>query len=165
MNFGITYNSSIGYGIPKTDGLDYSEIRAVSKELLSGSSKAGSALTKSNLDKFSVRPNIGIDLYSGNITPEVAKNISTQNSGHNITLTESGLNSIQYLNTQAAKYATNLSKVMDGKIYVAANAEIGFVQPPSPQHNTVQTVSGTAKESQGGNPFSAGAGNTNLQKH
>jgi len=161
MTFGITFNNAYTVA-PKFSGIDQPVVKEVAQEILARAGAKSGALSTVDLSKFN-RPDTGMDLYNGNVTPDVAKNIALQNSGQNVSLNREVQANIQYLNTQAAKAAFETpAKNMEGKINAQPNESISNSErahAPLPNSTTFFDISNLSKDSDGnGNPFYANTG-------
>ena len=101
-------------------GIDRSVLKEVSQEIMKrAAAKSGSYTASTSSFNNVFRPqDIGIDLYSGRVDAQTQRQIALNNSGLNIQLNNEVLNSIKYLNTQAAQ---NIQKNVEGKITIALN--------------------------------------------
>ncbi len=163
MAFGITFNKNPYINVSNSGSIDNSTIREVAQEIFGRAETKSVALNNIDLSKFN-RPNVGLDLYNGNVNPDVAKNISLQSAGQNVSLNREVLANIQYLNTQAAKAIHETpTKNMNGKIHVNANDTVSNGErayAPLPNTTTFFNTANTAKDKQGGgNPFYGNSGN------
>ena len=167
MTFGITFNNQY-YSGNNVNGIDYSALQQTAKEIFQNAQAA--SINTNQVDTSRVNGlRVGLDLYNGKVSPDVAKNISLQNAGQNVFLNTQTLANIQYLNLQAAK-AINEStvKTMDGKIHVNVNETVSNSErayAPLPNATTFFNTSNLSKDSQGGNnPFFSFSGNSSNEE-
>jgi len=159
MNFDITLRNNYN-GIRTVDGLDYATMKATAQEIFTRAQK-NSVLSEADLSRFN-RIEKGLDLYSGKLGTDVAREISLQNSGKNIQLNQELQAKIQYLNMQAAKIAAQgQGKNIDGKIPVNPNDMVSNAErthAPLPETTDFFNITNLNKDrNSGGNPFSANA--------
>lgn len=105
-------------------GIDRSVLKEVSQEILKRAAEKNNQYAHNNTQSVNIayRPeNIGLDLYQGNIKPELAKQIALNNSGLQIQLNSEVMNSIKFLNTIAA---VNSQKNVEGKMTISVNETI-----------------------------------------
>ena len=129
-------------------GIDASILNEVSAEILKRAhAKTGNAgRTQST---FSAA-NIGLDLYQGKVDTNVARQIAMNNSGLQIQLNQEVMNSIQFLNSQAAQ---KIQKNVEGKVAFAVYEGTDVQKAAEmPKFNSIISF-GTAKDKQGSNPF------------
>ena len=94
-------------------GIDASVIKEVSAEIL----KRAQAKTAQNVQQSVFKSQeLGVDLYQGKVDSSVARQIAMNNSGLQIQLNQNVLDSIKFLNTQAAQ---QVSKNVEGKLAFA----------------------------------------------
>ncbi len=133
-------------------GIDRSVLKEVSQEILKRAAAKNSQYNTSSSSFSTVlkTQNIGIDLYSGRVDTQTQRQISLNNSGLNIQLNQEVLNSIKYLNTQAAQ---NVQKNVEGKITVALNESQGQVQRTEngAKFNSIISLA-SSKDKHGSNP-------------
>ena len=87
-------------------GIDTTTLKQVSNEILKRAAEKNSQYntnTSSLNNIFKNTNNIGIDLYSGKVDTNVARQVAMNNSGFQIQLNQEVMQSIQYLNTKAAQ--------------------------------------------------------------
>ena len=101
-------------------GINTSTLQQVSQEILKRAAEKNNQYNAdtSKINHIYKPADIGIDLYKGNIDTKVARQIALNNSGLQIQLNQEVLNSIKFLNTQAAQ---NVQKNVEGKITIALN--------------------------------------------
>lgn len=133
-------------------GIDRSVLKEVSQEILKRAAAKNGQYNTSNSSFNTVfnAQNIGIDLYSGRVDAQTQRQIALNNSGLNVQLNQEVLNSIKYLNTQAAQ---NIQKNVEGKITVALNESQGQGQraETATKFNSIISL-GTSKDKHGSNP-------------
>lgn len=123
-------------------GIDTSILKEVSAEIL----KRAQAKTARAVQ--APAREIGLDLYK--VDTATARQIAINNSGFQVQLNQEVLNSIKFLNTQAAQ---KVQKNVEGKLAfsVYESTEIEKAAEP-PKFNSIISFS-TAKDKQGSNPF------------
>ena len=95
-------------------------------------------------------PDIGLDLYQGKVDSQTARQIALNNSGLQIQLNQNVLNSIKFLNTQAAqKVQQNVEGKIAFSVYEGADVQKAA---EAPKFNSIVSFS-TAKDKKGSNPF------------
>ena len=135
-------------------GIDTTTLKQVSNEILKRAAEKNSQYNTSsssvNNNIFKNVQNIGIDLYKGNVDTNVARQVAMNNSGMQIQLNQNVLQSIQYLNSQAAQ---NIQKNVEGKITVALNEGVGNTQKTenAPKFNSIISLA-TGKDKNGSAP-------------
>lgn len=158
MSSNISFNIN-PYSTSRTAGLDYTAFATTAREIFQSAQAASNVTANVDYSKISRTPS-GLDFYSGNVSPDVSKNIALQNAGLNVNLNAQALASIQYLNTQASV------RNMDGKIHIpVTGSEISNSEKAGntlPQSMDLLKSANLAKDSQGGgNPFFAGTNSSN----
>lgn len=160
MSLNVSYNQNF-----KT-GIDTSILKEVSAEILKrAQAKAMKAQTGSANTIFK-SADLGLDLYQGKVDAKTARQVAMNNSGMQIQLNQNVLNSIQFLNTQAAQ---KVQKNVEGKIAFSVY-ESADVQKAAeaPKFNSIVSFS-AAKDKKGSNPFYHGEllanGNKKEEKH
>lgn len=149
MGLNVNYNSLYKHGI------DTSILKEVSQEILRRAAQKNTQYTNSVANTHTVsfaKPvELGIDLYQGKIDVNVQKQIAMNNS-FQFQFSQATLNSIQYLNSQAA-----IAKRNDGKYMPTVNEVVTETQKASETTGTSQFISifaaSTAKDKDGSNPF------------
>ena len=135
-------------------GIDTTTLKQVSNEILKRAAEKNSQYNTSsssvNNNIFKNVQNLGIDLYKGNVDTNVARQVAMNNSGMQIQLNQNVLQSIQYLNSQAAQ---NIQKNVDGKITVALNEGVGNTQKTeaAPKFNSIISLA-AGKDKNGSAP-------------
>lgn len=129
-------------------GIDTSMLKEVSAEILKrAQAKAMNAQSAQSTFKAA---DLGLDLYHGKVDTKTARQVAMNNSGLQIQLNQNVLNSIQFLNTQAAQ---KVQKNVEGKIafsvYEGADVQKA---PEAPKFNSIVSFA-AAKDKQGSNPF------------
>lgn len=127
-------------------GIDTSILKEVSAEIL----KRAQAKTMNSGTSVFKSSDLGLDLYHGKVDSQTARQIAMNNSGMQIQLNQNVLNSIKFLNTQAAQ---QVQKNVEGKIAfsVYEGAEVQKAAE-TPKFNSIVSFS-TAKDKKGSNPF------------
>ncbi len=135
----VTLNSNF-----KT-GIDTSILKEVSAEIL----KRAQAKTARVVQ--APQRDLGLDLYKVDTT--TARQIAMNNSGFQVQLNQEVMESIKFLNTQAAQ---RVQKNVEGKLAfsVYESADVQKAAEP-PKFNSIISFS-TAKDKQGSNPFYKG---------
>lgn len=145
-------------------GIDTSILKEVSAEILKrAQAKAMQAQSGSVNFKAS---DLGIDLYQGKVDNATARQIAMNNAGLQIQLNENVLQSIKFLNTQAAQ---NIQKNVEGKIAFSVYEGTDVQKAPEmPKFNSIVSFA-TDKDKKGSNPFYHGEllanGNKKEEKH
>ncbi len=135
-------------------GIDTTTLKQVSNEILKRAAEKNSQYNTSsssvNNNIFKNVQNLGIDLYKGNVDTNIARQVAMNNSGMQIQLNQNVLQSIQYLNSQAAQ---NVQKNVEGKITVALNEGVGNTQKneAAPKFNSIISLA-TGKDKNGSAP-------------
>ena len=134
-------------------GIDTTTLKQVSNEILKRAAEKNSQYntnTSSLNNIFKNANNIGIDLYSGKVDTNVARQVAMNNSGFQIQLNQEVMQSIQYLNAKAAQ---NVQKNVEGKITVALNEGVGNTQKSeaAPVFNSIISL-GASKDKNGSAP-------------
>ena len=129
-------------------GIDTSILKEVSAEILKrAQAKAMKAQTGSANSAFRAQE-LGLDLYK--VDSQTSRQIAMNNSGLQIQLNENVLNSIKFLNTQAAQ---QIQKNVEGKlafsVYEGADVQKAA---EAPKFNSIVSFS-AAKDKKGSNPF------------
>lgn len=147
MSLNVNYNSLY------KNGIDTSVLKDVSQEILRRAAHKNAHYTNSASVQVVNAPakpvELGIDLYQGKIDSSIQRQIAMNNTLQ-FQLNESTINSIQYLNSQAA-----ITKKVDGKYMPIVNETIETQK--ANETNASQFVqiftSATAKDKDGSNPF------------
>lgn len=149
MDLNVNYSSLYKHGI------DTSMLKEVSNEILRRAAQKNSQYTNSatiqQVNSAAKPLELGIDLYQGRVEATVQKQIAMNNSLQ-FQFNQATLNSIQYLNTQAA-----IAKKTDGKYMPAVNEVVTETQKASETNNTTHFISiftaAASKDRDGSNPF------------
>ncbi len=149
MGLNVNYNSLY------KNGIDTSVLKDVSNEILRRAAQKNSQYANSasvQQVRSIARPvELGIDLYQGKLDVSVQKQIA-MNNALQFQLNEATLNSIKFLNSQAA-----VSKKLDGKYMPAVNEVVTETQKATETTSASHFMSifsaATAKDKQGSNPF------------
>ena len=148
MSLNVNYNSLYKHGI------DTSVLKDVSQEILRRAAQKNSQYVNSasvnQVNSLAKPVELGIDLYQGRVETNVQKQIA-MNNALQFQFNEATVNSIQFLNSQAA-----ITKRVDGKYMPAVNEVVTETQKNS-ETNASQFVSiftqALAKDKEGSNPF------------
>ena len=132
-------------------GIDTSVLKEVSAEILKRAENKNSQYNvNSSFGSVLKTTELGVDLYKGNVNPQVAKQIALNNSGFNIQLSENAQKAIKFLNSQAAQ---QVAKNVEGKMTIAVNDTTEQPQKaPTPIFNSIIS-NATSKDKKGSNPF------------
>jgi hypothetical protein len=151
MSLNVNYNSLY------KNGIDTSVLKDVSNEILRRAAQKNSQYTNSattqQVNSIAKPVELGIDLYNGRIESNVQKQIAMNNSLQ-FQFNEATVNSIQYLNSQAA-----ITNRVDGKYMPAVNEVVTETQKVSQtdaSHFVNIFTAATAKDKEGSNPFYRG---------
>lgn len=133
-------------------GIDTSVLKQVSQEILKRAAEKNSQYNTntSSVNNIFKSADIGLDLYKGNVDTNVARQIAMNNSGFQIQLNQNVMQSIHYLNSQAAQ---NQQKNVEGKITIALNEGVGNMQKSeaAPKFNSIISMS-AGKDKNGSAP-------------
>ena len=131
----------------RSAGIDASVIKEVSAEIL----KRAHAKTAQNVQQsVFTAAELGVDLYQGKVDSTTARQIAMNNSGLQVQLNENVLNSIKFLNSQAAQ---QVAKNVEGKLAFAVYEGTEVQKAPEmPKFNSIVSFA-AAKDKQGSNPF------------
>ena len=133
MSLSVNYNSLY------KNGIDTSLLKDVSNEILRRAAQKNSQYTNSatvqRVNSTAKPVELGIDLYQGKLNTDVQKQISMNNTLQ-FHFNQATLNSIQYLNSQAA-----MSKTMDGKVIPAANEVVTETQKATETNSATHFIS------------------------
>lgn len=93
----------------KLNGIDKSVLKEVSQEILKRANGKSSdfQLNSSFKTAAQAKQELGLNLYNGSVDANTARQIALNNSGLQIQLNQNVLDSIKYLNTQAAQRNSN----------------------------------------------------------
>ena len=154
----VTLNNNL-----RSMGIDASVLKEVSSEIL----KRAHAKTAQNVQqKAFTGADLGIDLYQGKVDSATARQIALNNSGLQIQLNENVMNSIKFLNAQAAQ---QVAKNVEGKLAFAVYEGADVQKAPEmPKFNSIVSFA-TSKDKQDSNLFYHGEllnnGQQEEQKH
>lgn len=127
-------------------GIDTSILKEVSAEILKRA-QAKTANVSGNAGAFRA-VDLGIDLY--NVDSKTARQVTMNNAGLQVQLNQTALDSIKFLNTQAAQ---NVQKNVEGKIAFSVYESADVQKAPEmPKFNSIVSFA-TAKDKQNSNPF------------
>ncbi len=146
---------NVNYSSLYKNGIDTSILKDVSQEILRRAAEKNSQYTNSatvqRVNSIAKPVELGIDLYQGKIDTTVQKQIA-MNNVLQFQFNQTTLNSIQYLNSQAA-----ISKNIAGKYMPAVNEVVTetqkAVETTSASHFMSIFAAATAKDKDGSNPF------------
>ncbi len=149
MGLNVNYNSLY------KNGIDTSILKDVSNEILRRAAQKNSQYTNAapvqQIHSVAKPVELGIDLYQGKIDTNVQKQIA-MNNALQFQFNEATLNSIKYLNSQAA-----ISKKLDGKYMPAVNEMVTetqkAVETNSASHFISVFAAASSKDKDGSNPF------------
>jgi hypothetical protein len=149
MDLNVNYSSLYKHGI------DTSVLKEVSNEILRRAAQKNSEYTNTQTVRQVNTPakplELGIDLYQGKINTTVQRQIA-MNNALQFQFNQATLNSINYLNTQAA-----VTRNIDGKYMPAVNEVVTetqkAVETNTASHFVKIFTSETAKDKEGSNPF------------
>ena len=149
MSLNVNYNSLY------KNGIDTSVLKDVSQEILRRAAQKNSQYTNSasvqQVNSVAKPVELGVDLYQGKIEVNAQKQIAMNNTLQ-FQFNQTTLNSIQYLNSQAA-----IAKRVDGKYMPAVNEVVTetqkSVETNSASHFISIFTAATAKDKEGSNPF------------
>lgn len=93
----------------KLNGIDRSVLKEVSQEILRRANAKNTDFDVNTSFKTAsqAKQELGLNLYNGSVDVNTAKQIALNNSGLQIQLNQNVLDSIKYLNTQAAQRNSN----------------------------------------------------------
>ncbi len=150
---------NVNYTALYQNGIDRSMLKEVSKEILNRvaqkSNQYQNNFSAAKVNSLAKPVELGIDLYNGKLDVQVQKQIALNNS-FQFQLNTETLNSIKFLNSQAA-----ISSKIDGKYMpnVVPNAVAPEAQKTAEANKTQFmsiTTSEAAKDKNGSNPFYGG---------
>lgn len=104
----------------KLNGIDRNVLKEVSQEILKRANAKNSDFNVQSSFKTTAqaRQELGLNLYNGSVDANTARQIALNNSGLQIQLNQNVLDSIKYLNTQAAQRNSNN---LEGRLTVDIN--------------------------------------------
>lgn len=146
---------NVNYTSLYKNGIDTSILKEVSKEILNRAAEKSSRFVNTSasqqVNSIAKPVELGIDLYQGKIEVNAQKQIAMNNTLQ-FQFNQTTLNSIQYLNSQAA-----IAKRVDGKYMPAVNEVVTetqkSVETNSASHFISIFTAATAKDKEGSNPF------------
>ncbi len=146
---------NVNYSSLYKNGIDTSMLKDVSQEILRRAAQKNAQYTNSNsvsqIHSVAKPVELGVDLYQGKIETSVQKQIA-MNNALQFQFSQTTLESIQYLNSQAA-----ISRKVDGKYMPAVNEVVTetqkAVETNSASHFISVFAAATAKDKEGSNPF------------
>lgn len=146
---------NVNYSSLYKKGLDTSILKDVSQEILRRAAQKSSQYTNSTSaiqsTSFAKPVELGVDLYQGKVDTGVQKQIAMNNSLQ-FEFNQTTLNSIQYLNSQAA-----VSKKLDGKYMPTVNEVVTEAQKATETNSASHFISiftaAASKDKEGSNPF------------
>ena len=141
------YNNS---QLLSANGIDRSILKEVSQEILKRANEKNQGYNVQTVNRNNSSRNIGLDLYNGSVDNNTARQIAMNNSGLQIQLNQNVLNSIKYLNTQAAQ---TVQKNVEGKMTISANETPADIKAEnvSPKFNSIISLA-TGKDKNGSSP-------------
>ncbi len=113
-------------------GIDTSVLKQVSQEILKRANAKNADFNVNSTFKTAsqARQELGLNLYNGSVDTNVARQIALNNSGLQIQLNQNVLDSIKYLNSQAAQRNANN---LEGRMTVDVNeVTVKVVAPENP---------------------------------
>ncbi len=116
----------------KLNGIDRSVLKEVSQEILRRANAKNSEFQVHSSFKTAAqaKQELGLNLYNGSVDSNTARQIALNNSGLQIQLNQNVLDSIKYLNTQAAQRNANN---LEGRMTVDVNeVTVKVVAPENP---------------------------------
>lgn len=148
MSLNVSYTSNIGKGI------DSAALREVTQEIFKRAESRASDLSSLDLTKFK-RVDMGMDLYNGKVDSAVARQVAMTNSGMQVILSEKAVETLRFLNSEAAK---SILKSVEGKMTPAVNEESAKVKNAFQLPSFTQLVKTTdlGQDRRGSNPFYKG---------
>ncbi len=104
----------------KFNGIDTGVLKQVSQEILKRANAKNADFNVNSTFKTAsqARQELGLNLYNGSVDANTARQIALNNSGLQIQLNQNVLNSIKYLNAQAAQRNANN---LEGRMTVEVN--------------------------------------------
>jgi hypothetical protein len=147
MSLSVSYNQI-------NSGIDTATLKEVTQQIFqrANSQNSSSVLANADLTKFN-RVSLGTDLYKVNAS--TASQIAITNSGIQVNLSDSALNSLKYLSSEASK---SIFKNADGKITIPETKEITEKQNvfESPYFGRLTETADLESDKKGSNPFYKG---------
>lgn len=145
---------NVNYSSLYKKGIDTSVLKDVSQEILRRAAQKSanypSTISTNQVNSFARPVELGVDLYQGKIETSVQKQIAMNNT-YQFQFNEATINSINYLNSQAA-----ISKKLDGKYMPVVN-EVTETQKAVETNSASSHVSifaaAASKDKDGSNPF------------
>lgn len=147
MSLNVSYNQNYG--------IDTQALREVTQQIFKrAEGKVGQQSNNANVIDFK-RNTLGVDFYNGRTDAATARQVAMNNSGLQVNLNQNLMQTVQFLNTEAAK---STLKNVEGKMTVAVNEEAPIAQKTVqlPKFNTLVKASDLNNEKQGSNPFYQG---------
>lgn len=149
MDLNVNYTSLYKHGI------DTSVLKEVSNEILRRAAQKNPEFTNTATTKqvqtLAKPQDLGIDLYQGKVNSTVQRQIA-MNNALQFQFNQATINSINYLNTQAA-----VTRNIDGKYMPSVNEVVTetqkAVETNAASHFVKIVTSETAKDKEGSNPF------------
>ncbi len=131
-------------------GIDTSILKEVSAEILKRAQEKAMNVQSSHSNSVFRAKDLGLDLYQGKVDAQTACQIAMNNSGIQIQLKQNVLDSIKFLNTQAAQ---QIQKNVEGKLAFSVYESTDIQKAAeTPKFNSIISFS-TAKDKNGSNPF------------
>ena len=132
------------------NGIDRSVLKEVSQEILKRAAEKNQGYNVHTVNRNTSAREIGVDLYNGSVDANTARQIAMNNSGLQIQLNQNVLNSIKYLNAQAAQ---TVQKNVEGKMTIGVNEAPADIKANNlaPKFNSIISLA-TGKDKNGSNP-------------
>lgn len=148
MSLSVSLNQNINRGI------DATSLKEVTQQIFQRANSKTVDLSSLDLTKFN-RVTLGTDLYNGKVDSTTARQIAMTNSGMQVTLSESAVASLNFLNTQASK---SIFQNVDGKINASVKEEAAEVKKgfEIPVFGQLTETADLGKDKRGSNPFYKG---------
>jgi hypothetical protein len=147
MSLSVSYNQI-------NNGIDTAALKEVTQQIFqrANSQNSSSVLANADLTKFN-RVSLGTDLYK--VDASTASQIALTNSGIQVNLSDSALNSLKYLSGEASK---SIFKSVDGKINIPTTKEITEKQNifTLPSFGQLTETADLESDKKGSNPFYKG---------
>ncbi len=141
----------MGLNVSLRTGIDASVLKEVSQEILKRAAEKNNQYNVHSTQNNNVfkGADLGVNLYNGSVDNNTARQIAMNNSGLQIQLSQEVMNSIKYLNVQAAQ---NIQKNIEGKMTISVNETIEGqkVTDMVPKFNSIVSLA-TGKDKNGSN--------------
>lgn len=106
MSLNVAFNQNINKGI------DSAVLREVTQEIFKRAESKSSELSNLDFSKFK-KADLGLNFYGDKVNASAAREISMAKAGIQVSLSETALKSLQFLNSEASK---SVFKNVEGKI-------------------------------------------------